>query len=104
MPEVTATIDSFNPTEGNLLCEPVEEAAKSSGGIWIPDSAKVSLSQAVVLKAGSMCDQEIYCPGRLIIFQLHTESTVNIGEESYVIVQPCNVQLTGPIVPKKEIL
>jgi chaperonin GroES len=103
MLEITATIEAFNPTENYLLCEPVEEASESAGGIIIPDSAKVPLTQGIVLKAGSMCDSETFCEGRLIIFRLHTESRVNIDGKSYILVEPVNVHLTGPVL-KKELL
>lgn len=97
---MNSAIDEYNPTEDHLLCEQVEEADKI-GTIIIPDSVRVPLTQGIVLKAGTSCDQELYQKGRVVIFKLHTEDRVTIGSTKYIIVNPVNVLITGPVVPSK---
>lgn len=94
-------IAAFNPTEEVLLCEPVQEAEQTKGKIIIPDSVRVPLTQGVVLKAGRLCDGDLYCTGRLIIFRLHTEDRVSIDGKDLLVVNPVNVILTGPVVDQK---
>lgn len=91
------SIEQFNPTEGQVLCEAVQEAEKI-GSIIIPDSAKTPLTQGIVLKSGGLCDQDLYVRGRLIIFRLHTESKITVAGIEYVLVEPANILLTGPIL------
>lgn len=93
-------LKDFHPTADNLLCQQLMEA-DHQGKIIIPDSVKKPLHQAVVLEAGENCDKELYVPGRIIIFSLHTESRVSIDGKNYIIVDPGNVLLTGPIVPEE---
>lgn len=94
------TVEDWNPTADQLLCDVVQEADKI-GSIIIPDSVRAPLTQGIVLKAGSLCDPDVYKRGTLIIFRLHTESRVKIGGEEYLIVEPANVLLTGPILNEK---
>lgn len=95
-------IEEFNPTENQLLCDVVEESSKTESGLIIPDSVRIPLQQGVVLKAGNLCDQELYCKGRVIIFRLHTEAKVTIAGENYLLVEPVNVLLTGPVLKEGE--
>jgi co-chaperonin GroES (HSP10) len=95
--KVVPALDEFFPTEEHLLCEQVQEAERS-GTIIIPDSVRVPLTQGVVLKAGTLCNTDLYKPGRIVIFRLHTEDRVTIGGTQYIIVSPANIILTGPIV------
>lgn len=93
-------IDDFSPTEDVVLCTVVPEA-EMSGRIIIPDSARVLLTQGVVLKAGTSCNKELYCKGRLIVFRMHTESKVTIGGVDYLLVEPVNTLLIGPVLKEK---
>lgn len=93
-------VDEWMPTADQLLCEVVHEADKI-GSIYIPDSVRSPLTQGIVLKAGSLCDADLYKKGTLIIFRLHTEARVKIAGEEYLLVEPTNVLLTGPILQDK---
>jgi co-chaperonin GroES (HSP10) len=96
--KLSPALEEFNPTPDYLLCEQATEKDRSGSIIIIPDSAKVPLTQGVVLKAGSACNPELYSPGRVVIFRLHTEDRVSIGGVPYLVIDPANVILTGPIV------
>lgn len=93
------TVSQFEPTEDYILCEQAQEADKV-GSIVIPESARLPLTQGVVLKAGTSCDQKVYCKGRVIIFRLHTEDRIKLGSKTYIIVNPVNVLMTGPVLTK----
>lgn len=94
-------IDSFNPLGTYMICEP-QVMAEKVGSLFIPEKVRDqhTLTQAVVLKSGPGCS-DLFEPGRIVVFRMHTESRMKLDDEEYIILDESDVQLLGPIADKK---
>jgi len=88
---MSKVIDAYTPCGTYLLCRPLIAAEKSKGGIYIPESARNPLNQAVVLKCGDALAPEDWPKGTEVMFTQHSESALKIDDEQFVLVTAENV-------------
>lgn len=78
----------YEPAYDKIVLVPFEEDDKV-GGIIIPDSAKRVLNQGEILKAGKDC--KFAKIGMVVIFDLHTESRIQIDRTWFYILSEENI-------------
>lgn len=78
----------YEPTYDKIILVPFEEDDKI-GGIIIPESAKRVLNQGEILKAGKDC--KFAKVGMVVIFDLHTESRIQIDRTWFYILSEENI-------------
>lgn len=91
----------FIPTGDNLVLLADEEQEKSAGGIIIPDAAKRPLTQGTVIACGEHVGQysgkeKKIKIGDSVIFGLHTDSSIRIDGQLYLVVKEENVLAFQP--------
>lgn len=88
----------LKPLQDRILVQRVEEAAKTKGGIIIPDSAKEKPAEGkvVAVGAGKLGDDGNRIPlevkkGDKILFGKYSGTEVRIDEEDYLIMREDDV-------------
>ncbi len=84
----------FKPLKDRLLVKYSDEPEKSSGGIYIPDSAKEKPQKGEVIAAGpgritddgKLQKMEIKV-GDVVLFEKYSGSKINIENEEYLIIK-----------------
>lgn len=80
----------IHPTQNYLLLDEVEEEAKTKGGIYIPERARMPLNQGVVIAAGpDTVDRNVL--GKLVVFTQHSEFRLQIDNKFYLLVRETDV-------------
>ncbi|MBI5410348.1 MAG: co-chaperone GroES [Nitrospirae bacterium] len=84
----------FKPLKDRVLVKYSEEPEKSSGGLYIPDSAKEKPQKGEVIAAGpgrvtedgKLQKMEIKV-GDVVLFEKYSGSKINIDNEEYLIIK-----------------
>ena len=86
----------FQPTQTYLLLEPKEIAEKSTGGIFLPQSAldTTTLNQGKIILAGPYAP-DTFVPGQMVLFKQHTEYRMQIDGVKYILVNADDVIMYG---------
>ena len=74
----------IKPVNGRILVKPVEGKDKTTGGIYIPDTAKEKLHEAEVIAIAEDATDELVA-GDHIIYKEYSGTEVNIKGEDYVL-------------------
>jgi len=88
----------FKPLKDRLLVKYSEEPEKSSGGLYIPDSAKEKPQKGEVVAAGpgkitddgKLQKMEIKV-GDVVLFEKYSGSKINIDNEEFLIIKEDDV-------------
>ncbi|OGW27027.1 MAG: co-chaperone GroES [Nitrospirae bacterium GWC2_42_7] len=75
----------FKPLKDRVFVKYTEEADKTAGGLYIPDSAKEKPQKGVVASVGSEV-KEIKV-GNTILFDKYSGSKVNLDNNEYLIIK-----------------
>jgi len=88
----------FRPLKDRLLVKYSDEPEKSSGGLYIPDSAKEKPQKGEVIAAGpgritddgklQKMDVKV---GDIVLFEKYSGSKINIDNEEYLIIKEDDV-------------
>ena len=84
---------SIRPLADKLVIEIIDVLEQTSGGIFIPDSAKEKPQEAVVIAVGpGKCENgkktEMHVKeGDKVIFSKYSGTEVNLDDEEYIIVK-----------------
>jgi len=88
----------FRPLKDRLLVKYSDEPEKSSGGLYIPDSAKEKPQKGEVIAAGpgritddgklQKMDVKV---GDVVLFEKYSGSKINIDNEEYLIIKEDDV-------------
>lgn len=84
--------EKFVPLKDFMLLRPIASADKSEGGIIIPDQARKTSNEGVILALGPLCSAE-FRVGQHVVFHTHSEFQVKIDEQKVYVVQEVNVIL-----------
>ena len=84
----------FKPLKDRLLVQYSDEPEKSSGGIYIPDSAKekpqkgevIAVGPGRITEDGKLQKMEIKV-GDVVLFEKYSGSKINIDNEEYLIIK-----------------
>jgi chaperonin GroES len=84
----------FKPLKDRLLVQYSDEPEKSSGGIYIPDSAKekpqkgevIAVGPGRITEDGKLQKMEIKV-GDVVLFEKYSGSKINIEDEEYLIIK-----------------
>jgi chaperonin GroES len=84
----------FKPLKDRLLVQYSDEPEKSSGGIYIPDSAKekpqkgevIAVGPGRITEDGKLQKMEIKV-GDVVLFEKYSGSKINIENEEYLIIK-----------------
>ena len=84
----------FKPLKDRLLVKYSDEPEKSSGGIYIPDSAKekpqkgevIAVGPGRITEDGKLQKMEIKV-GDVVLFEKYSGSKINIENEEYLIIK-----------------
>ncbi|MBI5097659.1 MAG: co-chaperone GroES [Nitrospirae bacterium] len=84
----------FKPLKDRLLVQYSDEPEKSSGGIYIPDSAKekpqkgevIAVGPGKITEDGKLQKMEIKV-GDVVLFEKYSGSKINIDNEEYLIIK-----------------
>ena len=74
----------LQPINGRILVKPLEAKDKTSGGIYLPDTAKEKLQEAKVIAVAEDATDEV-AVGDHIIYKELTGTEVKIGGEDYIL-------------------
>ena len=88
----------FNPVSTFLIVEPGKVEEKSEGGIIIPENARATLHDGVILKVGPRCSAR-YKPGDKIVFSKSSEYKLKVDKEVIFVVEECNILLHDGVEP-----
>ncbi|HDH13571.1 MAG TPA: co-chaperone GroES [Nitrospirae bacterium] len=85
---------NFKPLKDRLLVKYSEEPEKSSGGIYIPETAKEKPQRGEVVAAGpgrvtddgKLQKMEIKV-GDIVLFEKYSGSKINIDDQEYLIIR-----------------
>jgi len=74
----------LQPINGRILVKPIEVEEKTSGGIYLPDTAKEKLHQGEVIAVAEDATQEV-AVGDRIIYKEFSGTEVKFDEEEYIL-------------------
>ena len=74
----------LQPINGRILVKPLEAKDKTSGGIYLPDTAKEKLQEGKVIAVAEDATDEV-AVGDHIIYKELTGTEVKIEEEDYIL-------------------
>ncbi len=85
---------NFKPLKDRVLVKYSEEPEKSSGGIFIPDTAKekpqkgeiIAVGPGRVTEDGKLQKMELKV-GDVVLFEKYSGSKINIDEQEYLIIR-----------------
>jgi chaperonin GroES len=84
----------FNPGSDRILIEPVEQAEKSIGGVFLPDTAKEKPVQGNVIavgpgrttEKGALVPITFYKVGDTVLYSKYSGSEVKLEGKDYIVV------------------
>ena len=74
----------LQPINGRILVKPIEAEEKTSGGIYLPDTAKEKLHQGEVIAVAEDATEEV-AVGDRIIYKEFSGTEVKFAEEEYIL-------------------
>jgi len=74
----------LQPINGRILVKPIEVEEKTSGGIYLPDTAKEKLHQGEVIAVAEDATEEV-AVGDRIIYKEFSGTEVKFDEEEYIL-------------------
>ena len=74
----------LQPINGRILVKPIEAEEKTSGGIYLPDTAKEKLHQGEVIAVAEDATEEV-AVGNRIIYKEFSGTEVKFDEEEYIL-------------------
>ena len=74
----------LQPINGRILVKPIEAEEKTSGGIYLPDTAKEKLHQGEVIAVAEDATEEV-AVGDRIIYKEFSGTEVKFDEEEYIL-------------------
>lgn len=74
----------LQPINGRILVKPIEAEEKTSGGIYLPDTAKEKLHQGKVIVVAEDATEEV-AVGDRIIYKEFSGTEVKFDEEEYIL-------------------
>ena len=77
----------IKPLGKRVLIKPVKEEERTSGGIYIPETAKEKKKQGIVLELGSIDEKELPIKkGDTILYTGYSSEEMEIKGEKYLII------------------
>ena len=78
---------NIKPLGKRVLIKPVKEEERTSGGIYIPETAKEKKKQGIVLELGSIDEKELPIKkGDTILYTGYSSEEMEIEGEKYLII------------------
>ena len=79
---------NIKPIGERVLIKPKTEEQKTKGGIYIPDSAKESKKEGIVMAVGTKDGKELALKkGDYVIYAGYSSEDIEIEDEKFVIVE-----------------
>ena len=75
----------LKPLKDRVLVSYTEEPEKTSGGLYVPDTAKEKPQQGTIVAVGS--DVEDVKKGQIVLFDKYTGSKVMINDDEHLIIK-----------------
>lgn len=77
---------SIIPIGENILVEPIQVDEITSGGIYLPDTARVTPDKGKIVSVGEdVKDKEVLTKGTIVLFRKNSGHDVNYQNKEYVI-------------------
>ncbi len=77
----------IKPLGKRVLIKPVKEEERTSGGIYIPETAKEKKKQGIVQELGSIDEKELPIKkGDTILYTVYSSEELEIKGEKYLII------------------
>lgn len=77
----------IKPLGKRVLIKPVKEEERTSGGIYIPETAKEKKKQGIVLELGTIDEKELPIKkGDTILYTGYSSEEMEINGEKYLII------------------
>jgi len=77
---------NVRPVGERLLLSPVEMESQTSGGIYIPDTAKEKTQQGKVLAVGTL-DKISVEVGATVLYDKYSGTEVRVGSDTFLVVK-----------------
>jgi chaperonin GroES len=78
------TMKKVRPINGKVVVQPFESEGKTSGGIYIPDTAKESLNEGKVIAVAKDATDEV-AVGDRVVYKGFGGSEIEIEGEKYIL-------------------
>jgi chaperonin GroES len=75
----------IEPIGDRILVKPIIEEERTSGGIYIPDSARQVPDKGVIVSVGEEVVSKKLAPGKAVLFRQHSGTTVTFDNVEYII-------------------
>lgn len=82
---------TFKPKQNYIMLEEMEESETSHGGIYIPEKARLPISQGKILAFGPQADQSHLSLGEVVVYPMHTEHRLQIDRKWFILIQDTDV-------------
>jgi len=82
---------SYKPAHNYLLLIPSESSEMSSGGLYLPETARNKINEGTVIACGPTAGA--FTPGQTVVFKQHSEYVVNIEKKKHVVVSTDDIIL-----------
>lgn len=76
---------TLRPVGKRVVIEPIAAEETTAGGLVIPDSAKKTPQEAVVISVGKEIDSDEVKVGDRVIYSLYGGTKVSIGGHDYIV-------------------
>lgn len=83
--------DEYEPIGHFMLLVPKLASEVSTGGLFIPEQARKTLTQGTVVKVGSLVQN--FKLGDEVIYIQHTEHTITVDGRNYILLEDSNIIL-----------
>jgi chaperonin GroES len=77
---------SIIPIGENILVEPIKVDEVTAGGIYLPDTARVTPDKGKIISVGdNVKDKEVLAEGTIVLFRKNSGHDVNYHNKDYVL-------------------
>jgi co-chaperonin GroES (HSP10) len=81
----------YKPAHNYLLLLPAESSEMSSGGLYLPETARNKINEGTIVACGPTAGA--FAIGQTVVFKQHSEYVVNIEKKKHVVVSTDDIIL-----------
>lgn len=82
---------NFKPKGNYLLLSTMDDGEKTPSGLYIPETARRTMNQGKIIAKGPFTNPTETKIGEIVVFAMHVEHRIQIGNAWYILVQESDV-------------